>query len=393
MTTATMQTGSRLLQGAFLLVVGVFLYFPLANDLGGFITERPPHGMAPPKPARHFSRRGFKDRSWQKSLEPRAKRASGLWRPLTLVANDIYSRVFGQISAFNNGSVMEGNNRHLIQGAHLPALNHRKAKGMRQMPQRIAALKTIQDKLRARGKNLILMVTPNVAEIYPEVVPEIFLDPTRFSRQHPYARVKKLLDASGLVYVDTVEPLRTAAQSLPVRLFAPSASHWNDVGSCLALKAVNDRLRSIGGPRFRSFSCDDYTVESRPRTKDRDLLDIANVLTPSRFEAPTPYVSIRYTEPPPARTPSALLVGTSYLFAISEHLYDWELAKDHRLFFYFKQWRGGGERKFFNLRRERLDWNEILNRDIIIINVGMGRPTTMGYGFIEAAAEYLSNQP
>jgi hypothetical protein len=393
METSPAHRESALITWAFLAIVGAFLVFPLANDFGGFIEERPPHGMPPPKPARHFSLKGFKDRSWQKSLEPRAKRASGLWRPLTLVANDIYSRLFGQISAFNNGSVMEGHHRHLIQGAHLPALNHRKAKGMRKMPQRIATLKMLQDQLRARGKNLILMVTPNVTEIYPEVVPDIFLDPTRFTRQHPYQRVKKLLDESGLVYVDTVETLRAAAQSLPVKLFAPSASHWNDVGSCLALKAVNDRLRSVGGPRWRDFSCDNFTIEARPRSKDRDLLDIANVLTRSRFEAPTPYVSIRYTEPAQARPPSALLVGTSYLFAISEHLFDWGLAKDHRLFFYFKQWRAGGERKFFTLRRERLDWEEILSRDIIIINVGMGRPTTMGYGFIEAAAEYLSKQP
>lgn len=392
MDTPTSKT-TRVIRWTFLLVVSLVLLFPLANDAGGFIKEPPPHGMAPPRPARSFSIKGYKDRSWQRSLESRAKRASGLWRPLTLVANDTYSRLFGQISAFNDGSVLEGRGRHLFQGMHLPALNHRKAKGMGKMPQRIAALKEIQDRLKARGKNLILVVTPNVTDIHPEVVPDLFLDPRRLSRRHPYTRVKQLLDESGVAYVDTVDTLRAAAQTVPFKLFAPSASHWNDVASCLALAAVNARLKSLGGPSLRGFSCDDYTLHPRPKNKDRDLLDIANVLTPSRFEAPTPYVSIRYTEPASSFPPSALLVGTSYLFALSEHLFDWDLARDHRLYFYFKQWRKGGERTFYNVRRERLDWAEILNRDIIIVNVAMSRPTTMGYGFIEAAAEYLRQNP
>jgi hypothetical protein len=383
----------RTLKVIFLALVGSFLFFPLLNDILTVFPEPPPHGMAAAQPARPFSREAFMKRAWQRSVEPRAKRNSGLWTPLTLVANDLYSRLFGQITAFHNGNVMEGSGRHLIQGAHLPAMNRRKPKGLKDFPRRMEYLKELQVRLRERGKTLLLVVTPNVTEIYPEVVPDMFLDPTRHTRQHPFERLKVLLDKHSIDYVDTVATLREAAAKGGPRLFPRSGSHWSELGSCLALKATNEKLKSMGGASFRGFNCDDVILESPPRDKDRDLLKIANVLTPSRFEDPTPYVTIRYTDPAPNKQPSALLVGTSYLFAFADHIHQWDLTKDSRLFFYFKQWRKGGERKFYNLRRDAVDWAEVLDRDIIIVNVGVGRPTTIGYGFIEAALTWLRKNP
>ncbi|MFM1847388.1 MAG: hypothetical protein RL417_862 [Pseudomonadota bacterium] len=383
----------RSLKVAFLSIVGAFLFFPLGNDLLNLVPEDPPHGMAGAAPPRPFSIEGFYKRTWQRSLEPRAKRDSGLWTPLTLIANDLYSRLFGQIAAFPNGNVMQGNARHLIQGAHLPAMNRRKPKKLKELPARIERLKELQDRLKARGKNLIVLVSPNVTEIYPEVVPEIYLDPTRHTRPHPFERLKVLLDKHGITYIDTAETLRQAKAAGAPKLFPPSGSHWNDLGSCLALKAANEKLKSVGGPALRGFTCDDVRFESPPRDKDRDLVKIANVLTPERFEEPTPYVNISYTEPPPPVQPTALLVGTSYLFALVDHLYEWDLAKDSRLYFYFKQWRKGGERKFYIVRPERLDWSELLSRDIIVVNVGIGKPTAIGYGFIEAALQWLRSNP
>jgi hypothetical protein len=204
--------------------------------------------------------------------------------------------------------------------------------------------------------------------------------------------VEKAFDQKGIAYVDTVDILKEARGKVPFRFFAPSASHWNDVASCLGLNAINRKLKEMGGSSFRAFSCDNYTVEPEPRSKDRDLLQIANVLFPKRFHQPTPYVSISYQEPEPATQPATLLVGTSYLFALSEHLHDWNLAKAHKLYFYFRQWRFGGEQSFHPLPRKSVNWDEVLSNDIIIVNVGIGNPVTIGYGFIEAALAELKKR-
>jgi hypothetical protein len=370
---------------AFLAVVGLFISFPLLNDLRPIVAERAPSGMPMAKPAPPFTRKVFMKRSWQKAIETRAKRSSGLWYPLTALANEIYARGFGQISAFNVGSVRIGHDNQLFQTAHLAALNHRRPKNIKKLEQRVSDIKELQDRLKARGKSLLIVVTPNMAHLYPELIPAGYLDPTRENRAHPYELVETAFQEKGIEYVDTVDVLKDAQSRVPFRFFAPSASHWNDVASCIALQAINSKLKEMGGKSFRAFSCDNYTMEPEPRSKDRDLLEIANVLFPKRFHTPTPYVSITYQEAEPQSQPSTLLVGTSYLFALSEHLYDWNLAKTHKLYFYFRQWRSGSERSFRSLRRSSVNWEEILSQDVIIVNVGVGNPVTIGYGFIEAA--------
>jgi hypothetical protein len=377
---------------AFLAVVGLFLAFPILNDLRPVVAERAPSGMPMAQEAPPFSRQAFLKRSWQKVVETRAKRSSGLWYPLTLFANEIYSRGFGQISAFNVGSVRVGHDNQLFQTAHLSGLNRKRPKNINKLAQRVADIKELQDRLKTFGKSLLIVVTPNMAHLYPELIPAGYLDPAREKRVHPYELVEKAFNEKGVVYVDTVDVLSEAQSKFPFRFFAPSASHWNDVASCLGLHAINTKLREMGGRSFRAFSCDNYTVEPDPRSKDRDLLQIANVLFPKRFHTPTPYVSITYQEPEPAKQPSTLLVGTSYLFALSEHLYDWNLAKTHKLYFYFRQWRSGGEESFHSLSRKSLNWDEVFSNDIIIVNVGVGNPVTIGYGFIEAALAELKQR-
>lgn len=378
-------TSVRVIQSAFLAVVGAFLCFPIVNDIRPIVKERAPAGMPMAKPAPPLTKASFLSRSFQRAVEPRAKRSSGLWYPLTLFANEIYSRAFGQISAFNSGSVRMGNDNHLFQTAHLSALNHRPPKNMKKLAQRAADIKELQERLKARGTTLLIVVTPNMATLYPEIIPSGYIDPSREKRPHPYEAVERAFDEKGISYVDTVKVLRAASSNYPFKLFAPTASHWNDVASCLALQAINTKLKESQGASFRAFSCDRYAIEPEPRSKDRDLLEIANVLFPKRFHAPTPYVTIDYLEPEPKEQPSTLLVGTSYLFALSEHLHDWDLAKAHKLFFYFRQWRGGGESSFHSLSRKNINWDEIFSNQIIIVNVGIGNPVTIGYGFIEAA--------
>lgn len=379
----------KIVQSGFLMVVAAFLCFPIANDIRPVIHERAPHGMPMAYPAPPLTKASFMSRSWQRAVEPRAKRSSGLWYPLTLLANEIYARAFGQISAFNHGSVRLGNDNHLFQTAHLSALNHKSPKNLKKLPQRAADIKELQERLKARGTTLLIVVTPNMATLYPELIPSGYLDPSREQRKHPYEEVESAFDEKGIAYVDTVDVLRAASSRYPFRLFAPTASHWNDVASCLALEAINSKLKDLRGASFRAFSCDRYTIEDGPRSKDRDLLEIANLLFPERLNAPTPYVQVDYLEPEPKEQPSTLLVGTSYLFALSEHLHDWNLAKSHNLYFYFRKWRKGGESAFHALTRNSLNWDEIFSNRIIIVNVGIGNPVTIGYGFIEAALTEL----
>lgn len=280
---------------------------------------------------------------------------------------------------------MLGNDGYLFQTAHLASFNHRKPKNHAKLPARVKAIKELQDILAQHGKTLLIVATPNLPSLYPDIIPSIHLDQSRHERPHPYIAVREAFEREGVRFVDTVEHLKRLESHYPVKFFSPAGSHWNDLGSCLALQAINNALNDHGGPTLRRFSCDNYNMLNTPRAKDTDLLEIANLLFPSRLYTPLPYVDVKYTSPPQTKQPSVLLVGTSYLFALSEHLYDWDLAKNHELYFYYRQARRGGEKRFHALNKHSLNWSKVFSHDIILVNVGIGNPVTIGYGFIEEA--------
>lgn len=381
---------SGIVKGAALLIMALLVLLPLANDAVGFLPERAPHGIAPAKPALPFSVEALMKRSWQKRLEIRAKKESGLWAPLLSLGNEIFIAIFGQTSAFYNGSVLYGREGYLFQAAHLGGFNRSERFRGKKTEARYRAFKELQDLLAERGKTLVLVLTPNLIALYPELVPDIFRDPRREARASEYLQTKQLLDRLGVQYVDTFAELEKLKSGSPIRFFTRSGSHWNDLGSCLALQAINSRLQELGGARFREFSCESWRLEKTPRGKDRDLVEIVNLFFPERFYAPAPYVDIQFKEPQPERAPRVLLVGTSYLFALSEHIHDWKLSSDQILYFYYRQWRRGGQRKFFNLRKPEIDWQAILDRDLILINVGVGSPAAAGYGFVEDALRAIN---
>ena len=364
-------------------LTALFLLFPLANDLFEIVPEPVPAGLQGAPAALQYSRAALEKRVWQRRLETRAKKESGLWLFLLKAGNEIYRLLFGQISSFNDGSILLGNEEHLLQTAHLAAFNHRRASPVKKMRARLLVFKKLQDEMKARGKALIMLISPNAMELYPELLPEDFRDPGRETRQSDYDRARQLLDELGIIYVDAFELLNSQKGRYPFRFIARSGSHWNDVASCLSLKAIDEKLRSVGLPHFREFSCERWHMEDLPKGKDRDLLKIANLLLPDRLLDPTPYVDIEYKEPEQTNPPRVLLVGTSYLFALTDHLHYWGLTKDLLLYFYYRQWRPGARRNFNLIRKDLLDWNDLLSRDIIIVNAGMASPLSLGYGFVD----------
>jgi hypothetical protein len=112
---------------------------------------------------------------------------------------------------------------------------------------------------------------------------------------------------------------------------------------------------------------------------------VANLWNVERFLDPTPYVDISFEDPEVGEKPRVLLVGTSYLFAIHDHLVTWGLVDESVFYFYYRSVRRSGSRAMSPLRKNGLNWTEVLDRDIFIINVGMNSPGAIGYGFLDDA--------
>jgi hypothetical protein len=132
-----------------------------------------------------------------------------------------------------------------------------------------------------------------------------------------------------------------------------------------------------------------------PRGKDLDLLNIANLLFPSLQYEPLPYVEVLDADIQARnklKLPEVTMSGTSYLFAFADAMKRHNLSSNFVHYFYYRQRRSKDMKGFGPLRKKEMDWQEILNRDITIIDAQMRQPTSIGYGFVEDAMRFINNK-
>ena len=58
------------------------------------------------------------------------------------------------------------------------------------------------------GKSLLLVISPNLINLYPELIPNIYIDSTRVKREDEYEVLIRLLNKHKIPYVDTFQILK-----------------------------------------------------------------------------------------------------------------------------------------------------------------------------------------
>jgi hypothetical protein len=371
---------------AFVVAIAVlFLLLPVVNKITRLLPETIPRGERVAKSIATPTLDSFASGAWQRAFQDHVRKASPLRFPLLQLGDVLYLSIFGQPRSFTSGfPIALGNEDYLFRTIYLPEFNRTQEFDLAAIAKRLEQLKLLQDNLAKRGTRLLFLITPNLTSLYPELVPAKFHVPGRENRPQLYPEVKKLVEELQIKTIDTHALLLERQGDYPFRFFARSASHWNDVGSCISLAAANEMLWRMGGG-FRRFDCSNWSYREEPAAKDRDLSTELNLAYPERFYDPTPYVSVSYTDPLPEKLPRVLAIGTSYLAAFMEHILRWDLSEDTLMYFYYRKQKVRGWKAFGPLRKEQIDWAQILSTDIIFINAKVGEFDNVGYGFIEDA--------
>lgn len=377
----------NLLKVTFITLAALFLLTPSLNKFFHLLPETEPRGVRVSKTPTALTWNSFVSGEWQRDTQTRVRILSPLTLPFINIGRELYLSLFGQTASYTSDfPIALGKEGHLFRTKKLPALNRTQPVDSAVIREKMTKLKLLQDHINARGGKLVFLITPTFTSIYPELVPGGFLVSDASKRPSLYSSVTTSIKELNITAVDAHSLLTSIKTNYPFRFFARSASHWNDVGSCLTLAAVNHILSSVGHG-LRRFDCSKWEFAFPPRAKDRDLTTELSLAFPERFFEPTPYVTPSFIESEiaVAKRPRVFAVGTSFLAALMEHLLRWELADNTLMYLYYRRQKERGWEKFHSLDKTRIDWSRVLSSEIIIVSAGMGELEDVGYGFIEDA--------
>ena len=372
----------------------ILISVPLIDTITPFLPRTQLHGLGNTAYLPDFDYKQWLKHKYQARLENYTLKRPALWSWAVKANNELTLRLFKQLTTDYGISVQLGNHDHFIQNLYYNYFNRYKKTEQAIVRKKIAQLKKLQEHFKASNLPVISLISPNVFSLYPEVFPKRYRNPKlneKYIKSRPtnYELAEMFIDKFQPEVVDAYKLLEAEKNNFPFRFFHTTASHWNDVASCLATEAILNKFNETWKREdLPKLPCRSYEMRNPPHNDDLDLLKVANLLFPEAHHQPAPYIKLDPERKLPEKPVRILVIGTSFLFAIQKQLIQNKISTEVPLYFYFRSARKTDRDGFKELNKEKIDWENLSkNFDGIVIESNVSNVSKMGYGFIETAVK------
>lgn len=384
-----MKSTTALMQRLTLLSIALVLCVPILSRFVP-IPSRQLSGLSMNYRIPSWSWKGVKKGKYQAAWEVWATRDHPVWSWSIVLTNELLFRLFGELSLDYYTSIQGGDDGYLWQPMYLKSFNGTPPPQPELNEAVFKNLAHAQRLLKAHNIPLIGVINPNIIHLYPELIPDKYKAIRPGKKNYDVAL--EAIGATGAEVVDTFAIFQGLKDQYQARFFTPTGSHWNNIGSCVAVKAISPTLVSAWHEEIPDPLCERFTMEDPPRSPELDLIAIANLLSPRSLFRPAPYVTtpVQVSFKKPRKV---LLIGTSFLFGLEKELLQRKIADSTTLLFYFKQIRKNGEGSFHGFDRNKVTKEFLLGYDAIIVDANVSAPGAIGRGALPVIIKAFGETP
>lgn len=376
----------RVLIAVFAICIG----FPAVNTLMFKKDSLPLVGVSDQSAFPEFTMGSFYNGSFQKQFEDSFSHGFSGYRTYMRIFNELRFQAFGEAGdtvVMKDGSVIFESYIDEYLG-----LSNQYACSDEYLEQLTGQLKRISDLAQARGKELLVYVTPNKAEFFADRIPDKYWKMKRYYDEEERSVYKLIagMEENGIAYVDGAALLKS--QEYDFDLFPQTGIHWTQEA---ALQVFDEILNSLESKGFtlKHVTTDSREVESVPRSnsmnKDDDVWQLMNIF--STKETTYSYPVVKEQIPQKYDLPAIFAQGGSFSYNINEAFANYDIAKDINFLFY-NQSLYNYEQTMQPVRdlHDPVIQQKVCESDIILLEVNEQAVNGMGSGFLPILEEILA---
>jgi hypothetical protein len=197
-------------------------------------------------------------------------------------------------------------------------------------------MKYLSDRLKEIGSCFVLVITPNKTSLYPEDIPDRFLDKIKSREQKPfdYEIMVPLLKSYNVPFVDGRQITLEHKDTLPVRAFPKTGTHWSRAVAFFTTAALLKTIARESGREMPQLSQAIQSIDQRPDYADDDLLNLLNVIQRPKQRYLHP--AFQLPDNWPSRKGILTIVGGSFVGQIVSVLDAAQVFERINDYFYFK---------------------------------------------------------
>lgn len=377
---------------SIIVILLVVLYLPLCQMVFHVFPDVSLKGVVVEQKRPTFHWANWWNGSFQSAVDQWFNARFGFRGALVKTENQFNFSVFRQIPDGGNVHIVLGKDNTLFERGYIESYLGYDTVPTTTLEQEVASLRELQAQLKKRGVPFVLVISPNKATMYPELLPDAYQKQKAFAGPTNYGRIKPLLAAAGIVVVDGHELLQEQQAKTDVMLFPRGGTHWTYYGACLVSQKIIETVEAQGKQPLTHISCDPPIIDERPMGTDKDLSELINIWTEADTYGPTPHPKLQAETTPRTYRPHVVMVGDSFSWALTNTFERLTVYETRDLYYYYSRRSQYPSGTFDYFDKATFDWDkEIFSKDVVIIEANEASMHEIGFGFIPDALRALRN--
>jgi hypothetical protein len=347
-------------------------------------------GVVEKKPWPDFELSTVLDGTYQKAAEDSFRQSAPLRTFWIRLFNQFRLSIFG---IWPNENVIVGKDDYLFEAAYIQDYLRLAPFDVPTIDATLKDIVRISSTLEKSGRKLVVVITPSKADFYPETIPDSFKTGQPITSKRGYEVLQAGLTNAGIPTFDAANYLWQNKSEIVGPVYMRSGTHWSWMAVATATKGFVDYLNQmgLGLPVIETISA---KAVWPPQNPDADLLLLMNTLD---FLVREPFRSDTYYYPEVkvsgSGTKSSFFIqGGSFTENLVRILSEAKIVStpywlaNNRIF--NETTKKGDFSKF-----SELDFHQILQAKIIVLEVNRQAAYHMGFGFISELRNYLDANP
>ncbi|PIR03631.1 MAG: hypothetical protein COV59_05590 [Candidatus Magasanikbacteria bacterium CG11_big_fil_rev_8_21_14_0_20_39_34] len=301
--------------------------------------------------------------------------------------NELNLRIFREISASTQTKIVLGKDHQLYEKGYIDGINNKDWVSSGFLHEEAKKIITLQNKLKARGITLEILIAPSKATIYPEFIPEKYTHISEHKKTN-YDRMITFLEDEGIHVFDANRYFLERKESNTYPFFTRSGTHWNYYAACLVSEELLQQISEYSNKKLGKIVCEPVSVDNIAYGTDRDLLDVINIWNQGQFLKDIPHPTIKFVSGEDSLD-KILWVGDSFSWTVLSIFEKADVYKKRNMYYYYSRefiFPSGEEKR---LDRENIDWDEVFSHEVIVIEATQTAMNSIGFGFVDAALKHL----
>ena len=362
----------------FLFIV-LILLLPVVQKSFSLKKEVPLKGAIVPALRPVYSKQAFFTGGYQELLYKYIEEHIGFRNTLIRLNNQLSFSIFN-ISL--SPDVVVGRNKYLYEPGYINEYLGSNFKGKAFWNKQSKIIKSVQNALKLKGVDLLIVVAPGKATVFPEYIPERY----SLRQKHPTNTniFSQYFAQNDINYINFDPCFLSMKDSARYPLYPQCGTHWSHYGALIAMDSIIRYIEKLKARKMVNVSVDSVLLTGALQEPDYDLGWLMNLAFPiPHYKMAYPKVS--YHADSTVYKPRVITIGDSYYWNLFTPGITANVYREERFWFYFKKEftnylnSDGTELNKQNLKKD------ILSQDIIIILCTDANLDKIGFGFFDEA--------